>query len=271
MFSLSMVSMKALRKYAVIARVSLSNAIAYRLTTLSAFAFYALFIYVFTMLWRAIYQGGSVNGYSYTQMVWYLIMTEFVGFVCSTNIFRTMNDDIKSGSIAYLLGRPTHYVFYQFANSIGQMTLNFISFGTLAVLLGLLFVGPLPGFCIASLPPVLLSIALGVVTNYFFMMLIGLSSFVMEDNFALFLIYQKLNFMLGMFLPVEFLPEWLQPIAKSLPFSYMFWAPAKLFVGYTPALFWQLVPRQAAWSAACLALTLLVYRVSVRRLQVNGG
>ncbi len=82
------------------------------------------------------------------------------------------------------------------------------------------------------------------------MMLIGLSSFVMEDNSALFLVYQKLNFMLGLFLPVEFLPAWLQTVAKSLPFSYMFWAPAKLFVNYSSDLFWQLVPRQAAWCAA---------------------
>jgi ABC-2 type transport system permease protein len=103
------------------------------------------------------------------------------------------------------------------------------------------------------------------------MTLIGLSAFIMEDNFALFLIYQKLNFMLGMFLPVEFLPAWLQTVAKSLPFSYMFWAPAKLFVDYSPGLFWSLVPRQAAWAAVCIALALLVYRVSVRRLQVNGG
>lgn len=263
--------MKKLRKYAVIAKVSFMNAIAYRVTTYSSFLFYTLFIYVFSMLWRAIYREGSVNGYSYAQMVWYLIMTEFVGFTCGTSVFRTMNEDVKSGAIVYLLGRPTHYVFYQLANSLGQMLLNFFSFGLLASVLGLIIVGPLPGFRLASLPPVLLSIALGVILNYFFMMLIGLSSFIMEDNFALFLIYQKLNFMLGMFLPVEFLPAWLQPVAKNMPFSYMFWAPAKLFVNFSPQAFWTLVPRQAAWAAACVALTLLVYRAGTRRLQMNGG
>lgn len=263
--------MKTLRKYAVIARISLQNAIHYRVTTISAFLFYTLFIYVFTMLWKAIYQEGSVHGYSYQQIVWYLIMTEFVGFACGTGIFRTMNEDIKSGSIAYLLGRPTHYVFYQLANSSGQVLINAVSFGFLAALLGLVFVGPLPGFHPASLPPVCLSVVLAVMINFFFMMLIGLSSFIMEENFALFLIYQKLNFMLGMFLPVEFLPGWLQPVAKSLPFSYMYWAPGKLFVNYSPALFWQLVPRQVAWAAVLIVLTLLVYRASVRRLQVNGG
>lgn len=263
--------MKTLRKYAVIAKVSFANAIQYRATTFTMFLFYTLFVYVFAMLWRAIYKEGSVHGYSYEQMVWYLIMTEFVGFACGTGIFRTMNEDVKSGTIAYLLGRPTHYVFYQFANSLGQILLNIVSFGVLAAVLGLLFVGPLPGFRLASVPPVFLSIALGIILNYFIMMLIGLSSFIMEENSALFLIYQKLNFMLGLFLPVEFLPAWLQSVAKSLPFSYMFWAPAKLFVDYSPGLFWTLVPRQALWAALCVTLTLLCYRAGVRRLQVNGG
>ena len=263
--------MKKLKKYLIIARVSLGNAIMYRATLLSRFCFYTLFIYVFMSLWRAIYQEGSVHGYSYAQIVWYLIMTEFVGFACGTNIYRSMNDDIKSGAVAYLIGRPTHYVFYQFANSMGQTLLSFVSFGVLAGVLGLLFVGPLPTFAIAGILPLMLSIALGILLNYFFLMLIGLSAFIIEDNFAFYLIYQKLCFMLGMFLPVEFLPAWLQPIAKNLPFSYVSWAPAKILVDYSPDLCLELIPRQAAWVLVSVALTLAFYRVCVRRLQVNGG
>lgn len=263
--------MKKLRKYVVIMRVSLSNAIAYRAAILSRFCFYTLFIYVFTGLWKAIYQQGSVHGYSYSQMVWYLIMTEFVGFACGTDILNTMNEDVKSGSIAYLLGRPAHYVVYQLANSLGQIIMNFISFGVLAIILGLVFVGPLPAFRLAGLPPLLLSIMLSILLNYFFLMLIGLSSFIMEDNFALYLIYQKINFMLGMFLPVEFLPSWLQPVAKNLPFSYVYWAPAKIFVSYSPELSAELITRQSVWTIAAASLVLLCYRGGVRRLQVNGG
>jgi len=262
---------KRLRKYIVIARISFQNAVTYRASTFSRFGFYTLFIYVFMNLWRAIYREGSVHGYTYRQMVWYLILTEFITFSCGTGILGAMNGDVKSGAIAYQLGRPTHYVLYQFANSMGQILLNLISFGVLAVSLGFLFVGPLPTFRLAGLPPLILSVFVSIVLNYFFLMLIGLSAFIMEENFALYLIYQKINFMLGMFLPVEFLPAWLQPVAKNLPFSYVYWAPAKIFVDYSPALFWELAPRQAAWAAAAAALTFMGYRFSVRRLQVNGG
>ena len=262
---------RKLRKYTTIARISLGNAIMYRAALISRFFFYTLFIYVFMSLWGAIYQEGSVQGYSYMQIVWYLIMTEFILFVSSGDIYRRMNDDVKSGAIAYLIGRPTHYVFYQFANSLGQLTLNFVCFGALACVLGFVFVGPLTTFTIAGLVPLLISLALSFVLNFFFLMLIGLTAFVFEDNFAIFLIYQKLCFMLGLFLPVEFLPSWLQPVAKALPFAYVTWVPAKLFVDYSPQLFFELVPRQLGWTVLIITLTLLSYRHGVRRLQVNGG
>jgi ABC-2 type transport system permease protein len=162
--------MKRLRKYFVITRISLQNGIAYRASLLARFGFYTVFIYVFVMLWRSIYKEGSVHGYSYAQMVWYLIMTEFIGFACGSSIFTTMNDDVKSGAIAYLLGRPAHYVFYQLASSLGQILLNICSFGLLAVVLGFILVGPLPGFRFGSLPPVILSVSLSILLNYFFQM-----------------------------------------------------------------------------------------------------
>ena len=262
----------SLRKHYVIARVSLANALNYRASVISGFLAYTLYIYVFMGLWRAIYQEGSVHGYTYVQIVWYLTMTELVGyFMGAVSVYRVMNDDVKSGAIAYLVGRPVHYIVYQLSNSLGQAAFNILTFGPLAAVLGLAFVGPLPGFSPINAPAMFLSVFLGFLLQFFFMMLIGLSAFFIEDNFAMYLIFSKLSFMLGTFLPVEFLPMWLQPVAKALPFSYISWAPAKLFVDFSPALFMELVPRQAMWTAIAAALTYFCYRAGERGLQINGG
>lgn len=264
--------MKKAKKYFAIIKISVANSVAYRANTFSRFAFYTLFIYVFMNLWQAIYKEGSVHGYSYVQMVWYLIMTELIVFSSpGSQILNRINEDVKSGAIAYALGRPVHYIFLQYASALGELFVNLMSFGVLAVVLGFVFVGPLPAFQIASLPPLLLSVALGLIIGSFFMTLIGLSAFIFEDNFALFLVYQKICFMLGVFLPVEFLPEWLRPVAKSLPFSYIAWAPAKIFVSYSPGLCLELLLRQGMWAVIVVSATLSGYRLCVRRLQVNGG
>jgi ABC-2 type transport system permease protein len=263
---------RKLRKYAVIARVSLANAVVYRASVISGFLAYSLYIYIFMCLWRAIYQESSVHGYTYAQIVWYLTMTELVGyFLGATAVYRTMSDDVKSGAIAYLVGRPVHYMAYQLSNAAGQAAFNFVAFGALAAALGFAFVGPLRGFSPVNIPAILLSVVLGFLLQFFLMMFIGLSAFFIEDNSAMYLIFSKLTFMLGTFLPLEFLPPWLAQIARALPFSYISWAPAKLFVDFSPALFAELVPMQAMWIAVFAALALLCYRAGERSLQINGG
>lgn len=260
-----------LKKYLVIIKVSIANALTYRSNIFSRFCFYSLFIYIFMNLWQAIYKEGGVSGYTHVQIVWYLVLTEFISFACRTNVHSAISDDVKSGSISYQIARPIHYIFFQFANSLGQLITNAIIFGGFAFVLGFVLVGKLPTFTVLEIPILLFSITLSAIINYFFLMLIGISAFVVEDNFAMYLIYQKLGFMLGMFMPVEFLPEWLQPMAKAMPFSYIYWAPAKLFVNYSAEVAGEVIPGQLMWVVASIVLVLIFYNRGQKRLQVNGG
>ncbi len=263
--------MNNLRKYAVVARIHVQNAFNYRARVVSGLLFYTLFIFVFFSLWQAIYQEGSVHGYTHGQVVWYLIVTELVVFGCRIPIVGEINEDVKTGSMAYLLNRPVHYIAYQVAAAIGHVVVNLMFTGTLAVALGLMFVGPIPGFQWIGLPLMLLSMLMGITLQFFCLMAVGLTAFRLEDNSAIYLIYQKLVFMLGMFLPVEFLPGWLQGIARVLPFSYVAWGPAKLFVDFSWGLFLQVAPMQLLWIGVAVGISVVMYRGGMRNLQTNGG
>jgi len=263
--------MKAIRKYGTVLKLSLQNAFVYRSNVIGGLLFYTLFIFVFFNLWRAIYQGGRVAGYSLTQMVWYLCITELVVFGCRSGVFGQMNEDVKSGSIAYQLNRPYHYVFYQFFTALGGMVFNLLVFGTMAIVLGMIMVGPIPGFRLQSLPFVLISGIMGMVLNFFILMALGLTAFRMEENFAFYLIYQKLVFMLGMFIPVEFLPGWLRDIARFLPFSYVAWAPARLAVAFSWELFIEVFPVQVLWAVIAFFIAMAMYRFGVSGIQAHGG
>lgn len=260
-----------LGKYGAVLRINLSHSFTYRSNVLGGLFFYALFIFVFYSLWQAIYQGGEVKGYTLRQVVWYLCVTELLVFGCRTPIFGQMNEDIKTGALAYQLSRPYHYVWYQFAGALGGMVFNLCAFGALAVMLGLIMVGPLPDYPLATLPLGLLSGLLGIVINFFILLSLGLTAFRLEENTAFFLIYQKLVFMLGMFIPLEFLPDALQRIARWLPFPYVAWAPARLIVAYSPELMRQILPMQVLWAALSIGLALVLYRLGVRHVQANGG
>ncbi|HCS72724.1 MAG TPA: hypothetical protein DIW17_02480 [Clostridiales bacterium] len=263
--------MKWIEKYSTVLRISLQNTFVYRSNAVGGLLFYSLFIFVFFNLWRAIYQGGEVAGYSLTQMVWYLCMTELIVFGCKSSVFGQMNEDVKSGSIAYQLNRPYHYIIYQFSNALGGMIFNLLIYGTMAIILGLIMVGPIPGFRISALPFGLFSAVLGITINFFFMMVLGLTAFRLEENTAFFLIYQKLVFMLGMFIPLEFLPKWLQSIARCLPFSYVAWAPARLIVAFSWDFFWQVIPMQLLWIFISIILSVSMYSYGVKGIQAHGG
>lgn len=260
-----------MRKYLRIAGASLQSAITYRGNVWTGYCFYVLFLYVFYNLWRAIYSGGRVEGFTFAQMIWYLCMTELISFGTRSNIYRQITDDVKTGQVAYQLNRPYKYVSYQFANALGPNAFNLATYAPLAIAVGLVLVGPIPGYDLRTLPLAVLSMVLGMQLNFFFMMALGLSAFRIEENFGVYLIYQKLVFMMGTFIPVEFLPGWMQVIAKMLPFSYVSWAPAKLVVAFDWAFFWQAVPVQAAYLVLAIGLAEGMYRMGVRGIQANGG
>ena len=67
---------------------------------------YFLITYIMIQLWSYIYgEGGTskvINGYSLSQMIWYLIISEcLINSLRSSQITKTITNEIKTGSIAY--------------------------------------------------------------------------------------------------------------------------------------------------------------------------
>lgn len=262
---------KRRRKYLAIARVSLQTALTYRANVMSGFLFYTLFLFVFFCLWRAIYAGSGVEGLTFQQTIWYLCVTELIGYGARTDVFRDTTDKVKNGEIAYQLIRPYRFLSYQAASAVGQLVYHLLCFGMLAFAVGMVMVGPIAGYRLWTLPFALFSMLMGIALNFGFLLLIGLSAFRIEENFGLYLIYQKLVFMLGLFIPVEFLPGWLQGVAKCLPFSYVAWGPARLMVGFDWAIMADVYIKQAFWLIVVFGSAALLYRRMVRGLQGQGG
>jgi len=226
-------------------------------------------LFVFFNLWRAIYAGGGVEGLTFQQMIWYLCITELVASGASVKM--DIDDQVKTGEIAYQLIRPYSYIGFQLSSFIGEMLFRLAAFSVLAMLIGFLMVGPIEGFKVWTLPLSFISVLLGIGISFCSRMAIGLAAFKIEETRGIFLVYQKLVFMLGIFIPIEFLPHWLQLIAKNLPFSYVAWAPARLMVGFSWELFAQIISAQLFWFAVTLGIVILQYCSGVKSIQSQGG
>ncbi len=263
--------MKHFYKYLIVTKTSISSNMVYTANFFAGAFFFALIIFIFMQLWQAISaNSGSTEGYTVNRLVWYYIAAEMV-VLSKSEVFRSLNEEIRGGGIAYKLNKPFNFILYQLSEGVGQISVKLLMNLPMGLVLGLLYVGRLEGFRWESLPAVMLSVMLGILLNFFMDSSIGMTAFWTEDNSAFFWIAQKLSFMLGLFLPLEFLPGAVRQIAVFLPFSYIAYAPARLLTSYSIDAFVQIVPMQAFFTALFAMLSVIAYMRGVKKLNVNGG
>jgi ABC-2 type transport system permease protein len=260
-------------KYGAITLINLQNQLAYVWDALNRAFFIVIIMFIFVHLWTAVYESqgsGEIAGLTLANTIWYLLIAEMI----ELSKFRhdmVISEEVKDGSIAYKLIRPYNYLAYHFANGLGDTLVKM----TLIFLLGLpiaFYYAGWPQVDWRHLPLVAVVGGLALTLDFCVMSIIGLLAFVTEDTQSFRIIYQKFVFILGgLMIPLDFLPDWLQRIARVLPFNLTTYAPAKLFVAFSWAQFWQVIGLQLLWLVILGGLLYRQYRWATQRLAVNGG
>jgi viologen exporter family transport system permease protein len=264
--------MKQIAKYWFIFQTTLVNSLAYPGELIGRSLMIIPFMWIFYQLWTITFHAAGtdvINGLTVRDTLWYLMMAETIE-LGRPPLARTISENVKDGSIAYLLNKPYDFMLYQFSNSMGETIFR--------ALLNALFGGIVVWFFVgAPTHPLGLLIALPAIIGAWVLhfcvnAMIGLLAFITEDVSAFVWIYQKLAFIFGgLIVPLDFYPKWLQTLSKALPFSSTVYGPARLFVTPTLDLFVNVMILQIIWIVV-LGLTLtFVYRRGVSQLTLNGG
>ena len=251
----------------------MSNNLVYFWNFLSKNLFFIFIMFIYLMLWKNIYaqKGNTIGGLSLGAMIWYLIVTELVT-LSRTDIHLQINDDVKSGNIAYLLTKPYNYVLYCFSYFVGEVGIKLLSNGIIGLCIGFIYAGTLKGFNLLHLPFILLSIIAGCCIHFFIYITLALTSFWFEENTAFFWIYSKLIFTLGgMLMPIELFPSWLQKVSRFLPFSYVTYVPARLAVDFSFSNFYKQFSIQLLYLGIFFSLAMILYKRGAKNINVNGG
>lgn len=264
--------MKTFSKYWSIFQITLINSLAYPGELVGRSLMIIPFMWVFYQLWKVTYSSAGadvIGGLTLRDTLWYLMLAETIE-LGRPPIARTMSENVKDGSIAYILNKPYDFLWYQFSTAMGESIfralLNAI-FGGLTVWVLIGAPNHPEGFIIA-IPAILGGWALHFCINA----MIGLSAFAVEDVSAFTWIYQKLAFIFGgMLIPLDFYPHWLQTIAKAMPFASAIYGPARLFVTPNMDLFINVIGLQFVWILVLGILLAVVYRRGLTQLTVNGG
>jgi len=263
-----------MKKYLFILKSELMSNLQYVFNVLTNFIGYFILLFIFLNLWRYIYSDPNeiINGYTMSQMIWYVIITEILWSVLGgRKLCKKIADDVKGGNIAYNINKPYNYVLYSLFSHLGTVIVKAVVYVILGMVVGFVFLGSFPNLNILSILAVLLTGILATVISTLLVIFIGLLSFIIEDSNPFYWLYSKLILVVGTLFPIEYFPKVIQPILMFSPIYVVCYGPAKLFVNFSWTSFISVVIAQIIYVGIAFGLCTLLYKKGVKNLNVNGG
>ncbi|GCE20784.1 ABC transporter permease [Dictyobacter kobayashii] len=260
-------------KYLAILRVSILNNLAYIMEVFFRALLLVILVFVLTQLWKTTFtlRGTRVlSGFSIADMIWYLVAAETIALSLPA-LTRRIDQEVRSGQLAYLLGRPASYVLYNYAHYLGERLVRLLMNALIGSLLALVMAG-VPHFTWQGLLawPLVAFLALSI--DFVMHFSIGLLAFWSEETQSFSLIFSRLTLVLGGVLaPLEIFPQPLRSIAQALPFSAILYGPARTLVHFEAARLGALLVQQCATLLVGIMIMLAIYHAAVRRVNINGG
>lgn len=262
-----------MRLYYEVALRSFRRAAIYRGAYIGGMITNACFGAIFCFVYRAFYgAGGVVAGFTLNDMISYTWTTQALISVGAGWIPGDIATTIRTGDIVTDLGRPWNFYGYWLSRTLGERGFSLLVRGSLTYGVGVVTFGarlPAPEAALAFLA----AIVLAILVSFAFGFVVNLSAFWLVDITGVMLIANIVSgFFSGFLLPLAFLPPALAAIARALPFQAITALPVQIFLGQIagPQIVGALLI-QLFWVAAMTLLALLVLRVAVRKVVIQGG
>ena len=254
-------------------RVSIASNLAYVYEVVFRALSLLVIVFVLSQLWKTTFSLRStqtLSGFSITDMIWYLVAAETFA-MSAPPLSQRIDQEVRSGQLAYLLGRPCSYILYHFAQYLGERFVRIIMNAAVGAVLALVIAG-LPHFTWMGVLAWPLTLLLAVCIDFVAYFSIGLLAFWTEDTRSFVLIYSRLSLVLGGVLaPIEIFPQPLRAIAQALPFSAILYGPARTLVRFDGTAFVALLFQQSEMIVVGSLLLGMLYLVVMRRVNINGG
>ena len=256
-----------MRKYIEIWKYSLKSKLTFLLNYMASLFSFGIHIFVFNELWDYILQGKSIIGYTKAELIWYIIVAEFIIYSFETT-YTKIARMVKQGDIANMLIKPIDTIAY-FTTEASANIVRVLVNAVFALFLGIIFAGPIEVSFSTIFFTIIASI-IGIFTGIFIQILIGILAFFTEENKSFWLVTQKIIFFL-VFTPLEFYPEIVQKILLCMPTTYMIYAPAKIFTGTDITSAIVLIGMEILSMLIIYAALRILYKKGVKNINVNGG
>src|SRR5262245_27380698 len=268
---------RAGRKYLRIFRISLVERLTYRgdffIGTVMRFRPMVTTI----LLWEAIYAAAAdrIPEYSRRGMIAYLLLVHISRMFSSMpGLAYGIARDIREGTLKKYLLQPIdmipYLVSYRAAHKAAYIATAALPYGILFFLCRDYFDHwPNP----VNFAAYVVSLLLAFVIGFFFETCMGMIGFWFLEVTSVLYVVNTVNFFVsGHMFPLDLLPGYWPQVLKALPFQYLAYFPAAIFLEKVTGM--ELLYRllvELAWAVFFVVLSVVLYRLGLRRYSAYGG
>ena len=229
---------------------------------------------VYLVVWSTVAraQGGAVGGYTPGDLAAYYIVGMLVHSMNLVLSPYSWESRVKDGQLSGELLYPIHPLHHDVAYYAGSNLMTMVmSLPVVAVLVWIFkpALAPTAYQAVAFL----VAIAGAYLIRTLELSLLGMITFWTTRVGAIFELYFALELLLsGRLVPMSLMPEWVQRVARYLPFQWALYFPIESLVGrLPPAQLLAGLGMQVLWIVLGIAAVKVVWRLGIRRYTAVGG
>lgn len=215
------------------------------------------------------------SGYSLNDMIAYLLLVHISRMFSSMpGLAAGITRDIREGTLKKYLLQPidmiAYLLSYRAAHKVAYIVTSALPYALLFFLCRSYF-DRFPDW--ETLGVYLLALLLGFLVGFFFEASIGMVGFWFLEVSSFLYIVNTVNFFVsGHMFPLELLPQPWAMLLRTLPFQYLAYFPAAVFLGHIKGryLVYGLLG-EAAWALFFILLSRWLYRLGLRQYSAYGG
>jgi ABC-2 type transport system permease protein len=258
---------------AAIGRASARSSVSYRFNLALSVVTPLAQVYLMRVIWQAVYGNrASVNGITLHDQIAYSSLIVLQVWLVSPWTLSDIAVKIRDGTIAFDLLRPLKFIPQTFVAQVGSAASQLP-----AVVVALPFAiviggAATPRSTVAFLEYILASV-IGFVIAMQLSLVVSMIAFWTLETQGINLTFRMVQqFFSGAFVPLWFMPDWLNSVAGALPFQALGYTPLAIYLGQMRGgdATWSMV-KGLVWVAVLWVILKLIWTRALRRVVVQGG
>jgi len=265
-----------MKKYSYLFKLNILTALNYRMDSIFGLFMGNLGVVITIVFWMVIFkaEGGQIIVYSTNDIITYFVVSALLAKLTLSGVGFGLSGLIKGGGLSRLLLKPMKIPLHLYFENLAQASGNFIS-QLVITLLALPFIYMYITWEFELFSSILLFVYIIIATiiSFEIWILFGKIAFwIQQSTSVMYSFAVILNFLTGMFIPLDFFPDWSLRVLEILPFSAFTYIPAKIFMGhYEPTKILMLIVIHSSWIVIFRLLNSVVWTRGLKKYIAVGG